>query len=744
MGMIRCACLTGRAIAACWELKSSVSVSGEDIGASGSGGHRAQGQGAFRRSWARFTASWKSILLIIGLTTLSWISTYTGMLELITANAGQISTIIMVAVGFAVAVLQLMILFILDQFFSKSFYEGKRVLAIFPLYLAGYLFLTLISVGFGFGFYWKYLEARSASSASAEASITQVQSRLQRGASQLEQLQSTLGTLATISSERAETEREEGGTCNGSPPGEGPRMRLREADAERFAFAQQFVGSRVDQVQADIRALTRKLKRVAANDPSTIDPRTGTRNAFLREMNGELNRVATRFNALRTDPQLLSLRDEFDQRADQTTFSSNGGTFTCPDPALSSALNGVVRAIDELPQLDPPRINPVEGSAAVVEAFRRLTTSVYAVLQLEVAPTPQELRQARERAIAAGEDPSQVAAVTGLGTRDFIPLAIAIFVDFCILLVSMNRPFHAFRAFYGGVEEARSREMGEFMQMFREVFYNEFHERPTPDQMLSPIQDVVFDHRGDYYAAVPLHFADDERNKASKARYIANIMFALETRGFVTLIRRQARAFESDQLPARSRLARMTGKRGWADLSAFARDQLKARGSEFAGAEDFRIYKFAKGKWPEIALRTVVSAHKAEAAYRQDFPSARPIPARETDKGWLTDSKTAEPGTVEDRGPMRHGRLIEDLSAGHKNEPETAPTATITTQSDADDSQYRDPEADYERDDDPDTYDYNEAPFREHSDEPPSSNQEEANDRRSPKPNGGPGHKSES
>jgi len=96
--------------------------------------------GPLRRSVARFTASWKSILLIIGLTTLSWISTYTGMLELITANAGQISTVITIAVGFAVAILQLMILFILDQFFSKDFYQGKRVLAIFPLYLAGYLF----------------------------------------------------------------------------------------------------------------------------------------------------------------------------------------------------------------------------------------------------------------------------------------------------------------------------------------------------------------------------------------------------------------------------------------------------------------------------------------------------------------------------------------------------------------------------------------------------------------------------
>jgi len=692
--------------------------------------------GPLRRSVARFTASWKSILLIIGLTTLSWISTYTGMLELITANAGQISTVITIAVGFAVAILQLMILFILDQFFSKDFYQGKRVLAIFPLYLAGYLFLTLISVGFGFGFYWKYLEARTASSASAEASITQVQSRLQRGASQLEQLQATLGTLATISAERAETEREEGGTCLQSAPGAGPRMRLREADAERFSFAQQFVGSRAGQVQDDINALTSKMGRVTANDPATIDPRTGTRNAFLREVNRELNLVATRFNALRSDPQLLSLRDEFAQRADQTVFQSNGGTFRCPDPALSSALKGVVRAIDELPQLDPPRINPVEGSAAVVEAFRRLTTSVYGLLQLDVAPTPQELRDARERAIAEGRDPATVEAVSGLGTRDFIPLAIAIFVDFCILLVSMNRPFHAFRAFYGGVEEARTREMGEFMRMFREVFFNEFHRRPVPEEMLSPIQDVVFDHRGAYYAAVPLEFGPGaDELKRRKARYIANVMFALETRGFVKLVSRETRARKQQVRESAGRMSRMVVKRQWSDLSSFAHDQLDARNSEFADAPDFRVYKFAKGKWPEFALRTVVSAHREEASFRQDFPDARPRPPREIDRGPLSDT----PDELEaDESATQHD-LIEDHRTETPDDPHDGTSEAPSAREDDAEQHYRDPEANYESHEDPDPYDYNETEFPQRGD---TTSQDTQTPPR--KPNGGADRKSDS
>ena len=654
----------------------------------------------------RFAASWKSILLIIGLTLLSWISTYTGMLELISANAGQISMTIIVAVAFAVAILQLMILFVLDQIFSKEFYARRSVIAIFPLYLAGYLFLTLISVGFGFGFYWKYLEARTEATVSAESSVGQVQSLLERGQSQLQQLEATLGTLATISTERATTERERGGTCPGSGPGAGPRMRLREADASRFAFANQFVATRVASAQQEIATLNTQLARLTANDPTTIDQASGTRNVFMRELNREMRLTAARFNALRTDPQLLALRDELSARAGQTVFPSDGGTFRCPDPALASALNGVVRAIDELPVLEPPEIAPVEGPAAVVEAFRRLTTTVYGLVQMELPPTPEALRLERERAASAGEDLSEISqAASGLGTRDFIPLAIAIFVDFCILLVSMNRPLNAFRSFYGSVEDARGREMGDFMLIFQQVFSDQFGEKPTPNRLFSPIQDVVFDHRGHYYAAVPLvsgrGMNEAHTHKAAQARYIASIFLALETRGFVTLIRRDRQAAKRTQFDdgqdRPSMFGRLTRrKRGWDDLSSFAREQLRARGSEYADAEDFRLYRFSAGKWPEIVLRTVVSAHQEEVAYQKSTGPRISPPEAET-------RKAIEYMREEDRGEVHS--LDPDAPKEQLPPSERTPKIKLLSTGAAQDHPAGD--EDFLADDDPDTDTYN-------------------------------------
>ena len=106
---------------------------------------------------------WKKVLLLAGLGSLSWISTFTGMLELIQANMGEVAFVYKIAIGFAVAMLMLMIIWLLDQLFSRLNFTVRT------LFICGYLFLTLISIGFGFGFYWKFLESRSEASRSAES-----------------------------------------------------------------------------------------------------------------------------------------------------------------------------------------------------------------------------------------------------------------------------------------------------------------------------------------------------------------------------------------------------------------------------------------------------------------------------------------------------------------------------------------------------------------------------------------------
>ena len=118
----------------------------------------------------RYAAGW---LALFGLGALSWVATYVGMLELIEANMGDLPILHKVVIGFSVAMLMTMVVWLLDQLFAPNPFVTKL------MYGIGYVFLTLISVGFGFGFYWKVLESRSESSRSAESAVTQVQSSLQ-------------------------------------------------------------------------------------------------------------------------------------------------------------------------------------------------------------------------------------------------------------------------------------------------------------------------------------------------------------------------------------------------------------------------------------------------------------------------------------------------------------------------------------------------------------------------------------
>ena len=159
---------------------------------------------------------WKKQFLVAGLALLSWVATYVGMLELIEANMGDLPIAHKIIIGFSVAMLMVMVVWLLDQMFKPINFFTKAC------YAAGYIFLTLISVGFGFGFYWKVLESKGEGTRVAETAVGTVQAPLQTAATRLESLGKTLDSLQTISAQKAEQERTAGTSCPNSKPGDGP------------------------------------------------------------------------------------------------------------------------------------------------------------------------------------------------------------------------------------------------------------------------------------------------------------------------------------------------------------------------------------------------------------------------------------------------------------------------------------------------------------------------------------------
>ena len=536
----------------------------------------------------------KKALLLLGLGTLSWISTYTGMLELIQANMGRISFVMQIAIGFAVAMLMLMIIWLLDRLFDRLNFTVRT------LFVFGYLFLTLISVGFGFGFYWKFLESRSEASRSAESAVTQVQTALQGAQTRLEQLQTTLASLTTISSQKAIDEREKGNSCPNSRPGDGPRRRLRDADAARFKFASDFASQRVTTVKGDIAVLNKDLAKVVAQDPTTFSKLDGTRNAFLRELSRKLDLSVARFNAFRSDPQLLQFRADFNERAGKTVFDNGkGGTFSCPDPELQTALRGVVRAIDKLPEVEKPKVAAVEGSEAIIEAFRRLTVTIYGAMQLQLPPSPDELRAMQQKAVAIQNNAQQrriLAIEPGLGDRDYVPLFIALFVDFCLLLVSVSRPMNGFQWLDQRMGQAQDWPVIKILSRFRDI-----HQDEEIREVFDVFRHVVFDWRGIYYAAVPMNGTDPSygnkinEESAVQAQLLANLFTS----------------FENEKVFVRAPVSFFT--------TGFIQRKLRDQGSKFAEAEAFRIYRFRDRMWQDWMLSAMMgAARRVEARKRQE------------------------------------------------------------------------------------------------------------------------------
>lgn len=539
----------------------------------------------------RARRDWKKLMLVIGLGTLSWVATYIGMLELIQSNMGDLSLGHKAVIGFSVAMLMTMIIWLLDQMFAPIPTLTKLS------YVAGYIFLTIISVGFGFGFYWKVLESRSEASRSAESAVGQVQTSLHAASTRLTQLSTTLEQLTQVSTEKAAIESAKGTSCPNSRPGDGPRRKLRDEDAQRFGFAAELVKGRVGSVKSDLSALDADLARIASADPTTFDARSGTRNEFMKQLGRKLDMTVTGFNAFRSDPQLRQIRADLADRADRTSFpDGKGGTFSCPDVQLQTALKGVVGAIDQLPVLTKPEIATVEGSEATVEAFRRLTATFYGMLALKLPPSADELRELQKKAVQSVESASPRATIVeqaGLSKRDYIPLAIAVFVDLCLLLVSMGRPVNRLHSL---VPKMRAAERGPVIEILSR--FNEIHRDPQIRESFELFRHVVFDHHGAYYVAVPLDAParmnpEDREALRLEAHLLANLFTSFEKEKIFTRV-----------------LQPMISTKG-------IRKKLWRQGSKFAQAEAFRVYKFRDGAWSEMVLGAVMgAARRAESGRR--------------------------------------------------------------------------------------------------------------------------------
>ena len=252
-----------------------------------------------------------------------------------------------------------------------------------------------------------------------------------------------------------------------------------------------------------------------------------------------------------------------------------------------------------LPDVEKPKIATVEGSEATIEAFRRLTATFFGLMTMRMPPSADEQRELQKKAIQSVENPQAAhrAATAdtqaGLSRRDYVPLAVAIFVDLCLLLVSMGRPVNRLG---GLVPKMRAAERGPVIQILSR--FNEIHRDSQIRENFEIFRHVVFDFNGEYYVAVPL---DAPRRLNPKERE--------DLRLEAQLLANLFSSFEQEKIFSRVLMPLFT--------TSAVQKRLRRQGSKFCETDVFRIYKFQKGAWSEIILGAVMgAARRVEADKR--------------------------------------------------------------------------------------------------------------------------------
>jgi hypothetical protein len=294
----------------------------------------------------------------------------------------------------------------------------------------------------------------------------------------------------------------------------------------------------------------------------------------------------------------------------------------------------------------------VEGSEATIEAFRRLTTTFFGLLSFNlpsaadaVQPRRQSPNEVGSPAGEAGRRGVVEQAAAGLTKRDYVPLGVAIFVDLCLLLVSIGRPINSFLHLE---QDMRLAERGPVLPILAR-FHNT-HSDDDAVKYFEVFRDVIFDAGGNYYVAVPLMIPDSAENREElerEAHRLANLCYALEGKG---ILKRPRRAFGTGfvvrQLKQRgSKFVQCYGsirppryRRSWQALRSVWAETPETP------APVFKVYRFKKGAWPELILQAVMrAARDSEVGKGQ---SGRPVRLKEDAPNQTPQLSLPSPGPL--------------------------------------------------------------------------------------------------
>lgn len=408
-----------------------------------------------------------TLLLIILLSVISFVTSYKGLLILHAAGADTSNPDAWQQGFTAFVVLTIQMTLVVTLLFTIHGYRWITRLLALGIYIVAMLF----SVFFSYGWWYEIFRADSYALEVYEDSVDAIRSNAKTYGQAFSKVQEGVDALSKYSALKAREETLYGGTCSEeSLPGRGALTYLRGQEAELFAGMTTTVSDMEKQVSDHLGELNRLLNDLRLED-----------SAAVRQRERELNDIVGQLGRYKHGPQLTRMREQLEERRGdkrQLLESVNPKkdertVVSCVDKTITARIDELLLALDNLPETRKVELFDQNNSTTVLERAWEVFSALFTLHDFKLA--------------------QQKAGQLQLTSTDYLPLVAGLLIDLFILVLG----------FIDGLEYGRFYTGKKYSLSDAHNLENFFNQLPENSQ-LSLLQPYLYKGWRSHYLIVPV------------------------------------------------------------------------------------------------------------------------------------------------------------------------------------------------------------------------------------------------
>lgn len=374
-----------------------------------------------------------TLILVILLSVISFVTSYKGLVILNVENDNDLSHWQTIFIAFMVFTIQATLVVTL-LFMIHGYRPITRFLA-FAVYVVAMLF----SVFFSYGWWYEVFRADSYAQEVYKDGVESIRANARTYEQSFANVREVADELSKYSTKRARDEDLYGGTCDEkSLPGKGALNYLRNDEAQRFGVIVEDVGGLEAKVGEHISELNRLLDDLDLSEEGIVAQRER-----------ELNDIVALIGSYRTGSDITRIREQLEaRRGDKRKFLESRDpkddertVVSCMDAEITRKIDALLGALDALPEPRKVTLFDQTNNRTVLQRSWEVFASL---MDLDtVTNTREKLAELR------------------LTSTDYVPLIAGLLIDLFILIIGLIDGLEYGRAYTGrrySTDEARELE----------------------------------------------------------------------------------------------------------------------------------------------------------------------------------------------------------------------------------------------------------------------------------------------